>query len=316
MARVEFRGSYRRAFAKALVELGSEREDLFVIDADTMRSTGSIEFSRRFPERFVNIGISEQDMVDTAAGMAIMGLTPVAVAFSSFMMRGWEQIRNTISRDALNVKLVATHSGLSPFIDGSSHQSLEDIALMRLLPNFIVVVPADEEATYSLLRRIIDARGPAYMRLGRDNAPSIYERGEEFRLGRCRVVRDGGDLVIFSVGAMVGVALGVADELARRGFDAGVVDLYSIKPADEDCIVRQASRASIVFTMEEHRVQGGLGGLVAEVLSERMPRRVYRVGVRDGFGSSARSYEELLRFMKLDPDSVLRSLLEVVRGGS
>ncbi|MEB3859994.1 MAG: transketolase family protein [Desulfurococcales archaeon] len=312
-----FGGSYRRALARALVDLGKDIENLVVLDADTMSSTGSLEFSRRFPERFVNVGISEQDLIGTAAGMAVAGLRPVAVAFSSFIMRAWEQIRNTISRDSLDVTIVGTHAGLSDYMDGSSHQALEDIALMRVLPGFTVAVPADEVATYALTRALIEeSRGPSYMRIGRDNAPKVYERGEEFKIGECKVHEDGSDAVIMAIGPMVGAAMEVSRILGKRGLSVGVVDVYSIKPVDEHCIVKKAKDSGLVVTLEEHNVHAGLGGLVAEILSEKLPRRIYRIGVRDRFGTSARSYEELLRFMGLDPCSVAKSLTEVLSLGA
>ena len=312
-----FRGSYRRALARSLVELGNRVEELVVLDADTASSTGSMEFSRRFPERFINVGISEQDLIGTAAGVAIAGLRPVAIGFSSFIMRAWEQIRNTVSRDSLSVTIIGTHAGLSDYRDGASHQALEDVALMRVLPGFSVVVPADETATSQLVRVLVeDLRGPSYMRIGRDNAPRVYERGEEFRIGGCKVLEDGGDAVVFSMGAMVGVALEASRLLRRRGLSVGVVDVYSVKPVDEQCIVGRSRGAGLVVTLEEHSIYGGLGGLVSEVLSEKMPRRVHRIGVRDSFGTSAGSYEELLRFMGLDPCSVANSIAGVVSGGS
>ena len=312
-----FRGSYRRALARSLVELGDRMEDLVVLDADTASSTGSIEFSRRFPERFLNVGISEQDLIGTAAGIAIAGLRPVALAFSSFIMRAWEQIRNTISRDSLRVTIIGTHAGFSDYMDGASHQALEDIALMRVLPGFTIAVPADETATHQLVRVLVeDSRGPSYMRIGRDNAPRIYESGEEFRIGSCKVLEEGSDVVVFSMGAMVGVALEASRLLRRKGLSVGVVDVYSVKPVDEPCIVGRSRGAGLVVTLEEHSIYGGLGSLVSEVLSERLPRRVYRIGVRDAFGSSAGSYEELLRFMGLDPCTVAGSIAGVLSGGS
>jgi len=305
--------SYRRAFGEALLDVASRNRDLVVLDADTARSTGTLVFAKKFPERFVNIGISEQDLVDTAAGLAIAGKTPVAAAFSMFMLRAFEQIRNTIARDALNVKLVGTHSGLSAVIDGASHQSLEDLAVYRAIPNMTVVSPADAEATRVLVSRAIEEhRGPLYMRLGRDNAFRVYDDAEDLKIGDVSVLRDGGDVVFISVGPMVWVSLQASEILRAKGIDAGVVDAYTLKPLDRQAIVKIASRARLVVTVEEHNVIGGLGSAVAEVLAEEKPTRMLRIGVNDSFGSSARSYEELLEFFGLTPRAVVKRVLEVV----
>ena len=282
-----------------------------VLDADTPSSTGTLAFARRFPDRFFNVGISEQDLVSTAAGLAIAGKTPVAAAFSMFLMRAWEQIRNTIARDGLNVKLVGTHSGLSDYMDGASHQSFEDIALTRVLPGFTVLVPSDPVATRDLVARaLLEHRGPVYIRLGRDNAPEIYERGEEFPIGGAKVLEDAGDIAIFSAGAMTGVAVEVAERLRGKGYRAGVVDVYSVKPVDRDTIVRQAVKAGLAVTIEDHSIHGGLGSLVAEILSETRPVRVVRIGVEDSFGASARSYKRLLDHMGLTPEKISSLLIE------
>ena len=301
--------SYRRAFGETLVELGQSCRDLVVLDADTPRSTGTLIFAERFPERFINVGISEQDLVATAAGLAIAGKIPVAAAFAMFLMRAWEQIRNTIARDGLNVKLVGTHSGLSAHLDGSSHQSLEDLAVMRALPRLTVVVPADAVAVRSLTRQaVLEHKGPLYMRLGRDNAPRVYREGEELRIGGASVLEDPGDVVIFACGPMVSVALEASRILARRGLRVGVVDVYTLKPLDEETILRQAGKAGLVVTLEEHRVVGGLGSAIAELLAEKLPRRVLRLGVGEAFGTSARSYGQLLEYMKLAPTHVARAV--------
>jgi transketolase len=244
-----------------------------------------------------------------AAGLAIAGKKPVAVAFSMFLMRGWEQIRNSIARDSLNVKLVGTHSGLSDHMDGSSHQCFEDIALMRALPGFTVLSPSDPRAAEELILRAIEHRGPVYVRLGRDNAPLIYGEGESFRIGGSRVIEDSGDAVIFSHGPMVGVALEASKILKSRGVRVGVVDVYSLKPADTETIVKQSSRASLVVSLEDHSVVGGLGSLIAETLSElgSGAPRLLRIGL-EGFGTSSRDYWALLDYMGLSPLKVARRI--------
>ncbi|MEB3780920.1 MAG: transketolase family protein [Desulfurococcales archaeon] len=305
--------SYRRAFSEALLDVGSRNRDLVVLDADTARSTGTLAFAKKYPERFINIGISEQDLVDTAAGLAIAGKTPVAAAFSMFMLRAFEQIRNTVARDSLNVKLVGTHSGLSAVIDGASHQSLEDLAVYRAIPNMTVVSPADAIATRILVSRAIEEhRGPLYMRLGRDNAFRVYDDSEDFRIGGFRVIRDGSDVMILSIGPMVWVSLQASEILMAKGIDAGVVDVYTLKPLDRRGIVKVVSRTGLVVTVEEHNIIGGLGSAIAEVLAEEKPSKMLRIGVNDSFGSSARSYDELLEFFGLTPKAVAKRILEVV----
>ncbi len=308
--------SYRLAYAKALVDLGERLEDLVVLDADTSKSTMTIRFSEKFGERYFNVGISEQDLIGIAAGLAVGGLRPVASAFAAFMMRGWEQIRSTIDRDGLNVKLVATHSGLSPHVDGSSHQSLEDVSLMRSLGRTSVFVPADAVSTYEVVVWSVEKhRGPAYIRLGRDNARPVYGEGEfEFRPGGLSILRDGRDSVIFAMGPMVGVALEAAKLLKEESLDVGVVDVYSIKPLGRSEVLRIASGYDITFTLEDHRVVGGLGSSIAEVLAESGGGvRLVRMGVDGGrYGSSARSFEELLAFMGLDPASIAKRVRGVL----
>lgn len=299
------RGSYRKALAKALVAAAEALDTLVVLDADTPRSTGTWEFAKKFPERFFNVGISEQDLVCTAAGMAVAGLTPVAVAFASFLTRGWEQIRNTIARDGLNVKLVGTHAGLSAHFDGSSHQSLEDLALMRAVPGMAVVAPADEVATYALvLEAVTSHRGPLYVRLGRDNAPRVYEEGKELKLGWWELLEEGSDFALLSHGPMVSVALEVSRLARREGYSADVIDAHTVKPLDEGALLKAAAKSGRVVVLEEHSVVGGLGSASAELLSEKRPTPVLRLGLREAFGTSSRAYEELLAHYGLTADRV------------
>ncbi len=309
---VWFNGSFRRALAEALVEAGIQNNNVVVLDADTPKSTGTLAFARKFPERFINIGISEQDLVATAAGMALAGKTPIAAAFAMFLMRAWEQVRNTIARDKLNVKLVATHAGLSDFMDGASHQSFEDIALMRTLPGFTIIAPASPTATKKLvLEATLNHEGPVYIRLGRDNAPNIYTESDEFPIGGSKIVEDAVDVAIFSFGPMLGVALEAIKILRRQGIQAGLIDVYTIKPIDRDTIIKQSAKAHLVVCVEDHNIHGGLGSAVAEVLSESMPRRILRIGVNDSFGASARSYQQLLAYMGLTPERIA----DKIRGG-
>ncbi|ACJ16620.1 transketolase, C-terminal section [Thermococcus onnurineus NA1] len=302
--------SFREAFGRTLVEIGREELKLVVLDADVKSSTRTSYFEKAFPNRFFQVGISEQDMVSTAAGFAIAGKIPVASAFASFLMRAWEQIRNTVARDNLNVKLVSTHSGFSDYLDGSSHQCLEDVALMRVLPNMRVIVPADAPSVEVLLREAVKLEGPVYMRLGRDYAPRVYER-PKLKIGKASILRKGNDVLLIANGVMVSVALKVADTLEDKGMRAAVADFHTVKPLDEETLLRMASPVDVVVTLEEHSIYGGLGGAVAEVLSERMPRRVIRIGTTQ-FGRSSRDYLSLLDRYGLTAEKVVRRLEEVV----
>lgn len=300
--------SFREAFGRALVEIGKENENVVVLDADVKSSTKTIYFEKTFPDRFFQLGISEQDLVSTAAGFAIAGRVPVVSAFAAFMMRAWEQIRNTIARDNLNVKIVTTHSGFSDFMDGSSHQCLEDIALMRTLPNMGVIVPADAYATRTLLRQIIENEGPFYMRLGRDHAVGVYD-DEELEIGKAEILREGEDIFLIACGPTVPIALEAAERL--RDLSVGVADFHTIKPMDEGTLLKIAKKANLIVTLEEHSIFGGLGGAVAEVLGEKMPKRVIRIGTRD-FGRSSRSYLTLLDFYGLSAEKVVKRVAEAV----
>lgn len=301
--------SFREIFGKTLVEIGKENEDVVLLDADVKGSTKTVYFERVFPNRFFQIGISEQDLVSTAAGFAIAGKIPIASAFAVFMMRAWEQIRNTIARDNLNVKLVATHSGFSDFMDGSSHQSFEDIALMRVLPNIGVVVPADGYSTKALLKQIVEREGPFYMRLGRDYAKKVYE-DEELKLGKAEILREGEDVFLIACGFMVSAALEVAEKLKGK-LSIGVADFHTIKPFDEKTLLKIAKKSNLIVTLEEHSIYGGLGSAVAEILSEKMPMKVLRIGTTE-FGRSSRDYLSLLDVYGLSVDKITKRILEVV----
>ncbi|MEN3007297.1 MAG: transketolase C-terminal domain-containing protein [Candidatus Methanosuratincola petrocarbonis] len=278
----------RLAFGEGLLELGDEIEDLVVLTADVAKPTQVIGFGERFPHRFLNVGIAEQDMVDIAAGLALSEKIPVAVAFAPFIMRAWEQVRSTIARCSLNVKLVGTHAGLSASDEGASHQSLEDVALMRALPNMTVVVPGDREEVKEATRAIVESEGPAYMRIGRDEEARFLEDG--FRLGRATVLRDGSDVVVFSNGYLTSEALAAAE---GAPVDAMVVHVPTVKPLDAETVVSAARRTGAVVCVEEHSIIGGLGSAVSELLSAEYPVYVRRMGVADTFGESG-TYRELL----------------------
>ncbi|AEM39329.1 Transketolase central region [Pyrolobus fumarii 1A] len=305
----------RDAVGRALVELGEEDPDMVVVTADVARSTRTSWFGEKFPERFVNVGIGEQDLVDFAAGLALAGKRPWAAAFAMFMMRAWEQIRNTIDRMRLNVKLLATHSGFSDHSDGSSHQSLEDVALMRVLHNMVVVVPADALEAYKAVRALHwDVNGPAYLRVGRDYSPVITEPETPFRIGNANILRDGDDLAIVGCGPILYQALRAADILEKKiGVKPAVIDMHTIKPIDRHTIVKYAQKTGFIVTVEEHYTRGGLGGAVAEVLAEEYPTRILMIGAR-GYGHSARSIEDLYRAHCLVAECIAKRIEEALRG--
>ncbi len=301
----------RDAVGRALVELGEEDPDMVVVTADVARSTRTAWFGERFPDRFVNVGIGEQDLVDFAAGLALAGKRPWAAAFAMFMMRAWEQIRNTIDRMNLDVKLLATHSGFSDHGDGASHQSLEDIALMRVLHNMVVVVPADALEAYKATRYLhLEHRGPAYLRIGRDYSPRLTEPDTPFQLGKANVLREGEDAVVFGCGPVLYSAVRAAEELEReKGWRIAVVDVHTVKPLDRETVVKYAQRTGRVVTIEEHYPRGGLGGAIAELLAQEYPTRMLLIGAR-GYGHSARSVEDLYRRHCLDPLCVKKRISE------
>jgi len=303
--------SFREAFGQALLELGEQVRDLVVVDADVFKSTRTLYFAKKFSERFITVGISEQDLVDVAAGLALGGKIPVASTYAMFMMRGWEQIRNTIARDHLNVKLIATHAGLSDYLDGSSHQCLEDVALMRVIPGMTVLVPADDIATRQLLfQSVINHKGPLYMRLGRDNAYRVYNNESELLIGRAQLLKEGSDVSIIANGVMVSIALEVATLLKEKKISAEVMDMHTVKPLDITALIHTASKTGKVVTIEEHNIIGGLGSAVSEVLSEHKPVLIKRIGIPDIFGTAGRSYEELLSYFGLVSERISK-IIEV-----
>ena len=285
----------RDAFGAELVKLGAEIPNLVVLDADISSSLKTAAFSKRFPERHVNFGVAEQEMLLAAAGLATAGLIPLACTYATFAtMRGCEQIRSFICYPKLNVKVICSHGGLEVGWDGPTHQGIEDVAIMRALPNMTIVAPADATAVPSLLRQIVALDGPAYFRMGRNPVPVIYDAGQQFALGRAITVRPGGDLTIIAAGVMVSLALDAADELAREGIQARVLDMHTIKPLDGAAIGRAAAETGAIVTAEDHTIIGGLGGAVAEYLADPpgggpdghafVP--LARVGIPDVFGRS------------------------------
>ncbi|MFQ6075479.1 MAG: transketolase family protein [Candidatus Bathyarchaeia archaeon] len=305
--------SPRESFGRALMSLGERRADVVVLDTDVSDSTKTSYFAERFPERFFNIGISEQDMIGTAAGLAAWGKIPIACGFAVFVAgRAWGQIRNSIARSNLNVKIVATHAGLSAHADGDSHQSFGDIALMRVIPNMTVVVPADAVATEKALEASVAHRGPVYMRIGRGPVPTIYDKDFDYKIGKASLIRDGSDAAIIANGVMVSRALRASERLEAEGVEVRVIDMHTIKPLDEACVVKAARETGAVVTAEEHSVVGGLGSAISEVLAKFDPTPMGMVGIRDRFGESSRDYEVLLAKLGLTSDAIVGAVHEVL----
>jgi transketolase len=294
----------RAAYGEALARLGDVNPSVVVLDADLSASTRTAEFARRHPERFIQMGIAEQDMIGTAAGLAASGKIAFASTFAVFASgRAFDQVRNAVCYSRLNVKICATHAGLTVGEDGASHQSIEDIALMRAVPNMTVIVPSDAVQTAWAVNAAAALDGPVYMRLGRAPVPVIYGEGQEFAIGKAQTVRAGNDVTIIACGIMVSRALAAAGALAEQGISARVLDMHTVKPLDIDAVVAAAAETGAIVTAEEHSIIGGLGGAVCEAVCESHPAPVVRVGVRDQFGKSGKP-DELLAAYGLTSDEI------------
>ncbi len=287
----------RDAYGEALVELGNINKDVVVLDADLSKSTKTSDFSKAFPERFFNMGIAEQNLLGTAAGFAASGKIPFASSFAVFAVgRAYDQIRNTIAYPHLNVKIAASHAGLTVGEDGGSHQMLEDIALMRVLSGMTVIVPADAVETKQAVLAAAEYDGPVYIRLGRPKVPVLFDDNYRFQIGKGVLMQDGTDVTLIATGIMVSKALEAAELLQAEGISAAVINISTIKPLDAGLISKLAEKTGAVVTCEEHNVIGGLGSAVAEALAERHPVPMVRVGVNDAFGQSGLPDELLAKY--------------------
>ena len=277
----------RDAYGEALAELGAVNENIVVLEADLSKSTKTSDFKKVYPERHFNMGIAEQNMLGVAAGFAAAGKIPFASSFAVFATgRAYDQIRNSIAYPNLNVKIAATHAGLTVGEDGGSHQMLEDIALMRALPNMTVIVPADGIETKQAVKAAAEYEGPVYIRMGRPKVPVLFDENYTFEIGKGVVLKEGTDVTLVGTGIMVSKAVEAAELLAAEGISAAVVNISTIKPLDAELIVAQAQKTGAIVTCEEHNIYGGLGSAVAEVLVENCPVPMARVGVADKFGES------------------------------
>ena len=287
----------REGYGKALVDLGREHDDIVVLDADLAGSTKTGMFGKAYPDRFINCGIAEGNMMSVAAGLASTGLTPFASSFAMFASgRAYEQIRNSIGYPMLNVKIGASHGGMSVGEDGASHQCCEDFALMRSIPGMVVICPADGIEAEAATKAAYEYKGPVYLRMGRLAVPLFHEDGFTFRIGKGEVMRDGNDIAIIANGLMVYEAIQAGEKLAELGINARIINMSTIKPLDEELVLKAAKECGKIITCEEHSVIGGLGEAVCSFLSETCPTPVKRIGVNDQFGFSGPAAEVLKAF--------------------
>lgn len=297
----------RQAYGETLAELGEKRKDIVVLDADLSASTQTKIFAKKFPERFFNMGVAEQNLVCTAAGFAMGGFTSFVSTFTIFATgRAWEMIRLSVCYQNLDVKICSTHAGLTVGEDGASHQTVEDIATMRVIPNMRVIVPADAVETRQAVKVAAETKGPFFIRLSRAATPVIYDNNYKFQLGKGNVIREGTDVTIVSCGLMTVHAIKAADLLKEKGVSAAVINMATIKPIDKELLVKWAKKTGRVVTAEEHSVIGGLGSAVSEVLSEECPVPIKKIGVNDQFGRSGTA-DDLLEYYGLMPGDIAKA---------
>ena len=301
----------RDSYGQTLVELGAENKDIVVMDADLAAATKTALFGKAYPDRFFDAGIAEANMVGIAAGLAACGKTVFASSFAMFATgRAYEQIRNSVGYPKLNVKICASHAGITVGEDGASHQCIEDLLLMRAIPGMVVICPADDVEARAAVRAAAEYNGPVYIRLGRSAVPVINDRPDyKFEWGKGIKVREGKDVTLIATGIMVNSAMEAAEELAKEGIDAEIIDIHTIKPIDEDIIVESAKKTGNVITLEEHSVIGGLGSAVCDVLCEKYPCKVKKIGINDKYGESG-SAAALMEKYRLDGKGVYQQIKE------
>ncbi|MCL6582833.1 MAG: transketolase family protein [bacterium] len=303
----------REAFGLALAELAKSRDDFVVLDADVAGGTGTHIFREAFPDRFIQCGIAEQNMMSVAAGLSTTGVLPIVTCYAVFAsLRAIEQVRNSIAYPRFNVKIAASHLGLDVGPDGPTHQAIEDLAVYRSIPNITIVSPADPVELYKALPVVLDHDGPVYLRTGRSPLPTIFDDRLSFELGKGKIIREGRDVTIIAVGVMVHRAIEAADKLQKEGISCRLINMSTVKPIDRELIVESAARAGCLVTAEDHNIIGGLGSAVAEVLAETIPVPMERVGIRDLFAESA-DPNDLARKYHLLPDDIVLAARSVLR---
>ncbi len=297
----------RQSYGEELANLGEKNKKVVVLDADLSAATKTSIFAKKFPDRFFDMGIAEQNMIGTAAGLATCGKIPFASTFAMFAAgRAYDQIRNSICYPNLNVKICATHAGITVGEDGATHQMIEDISLMRTIPNMTVMCTSDDTQTRWAVNEISKFEGPVYLRLCRLATPKIYEN-EKFEIGKGIQIGGGTDATIIATGVVVSEAIEAMEELREKGINIRVIDMHTIKPIDKDIIVKAAKETKKIITIEDHSIIGGLGSAVCEVLSENYPTKVYRMGIKDEFGKSGKA-EDLLKYFKIDKNAIIEAV--------
>lgn len=305
--------STREAFGQALVEMGAKYPDLVVLQADGTKSTQTIHFAERYPSRFVNVGIAEQNLMGAAAGLASTGMRALVSTYGVFAsMRACEQVRTFIAYPYLNVTIASSHAGVTPGSDGPTHQATEDIGIFRTIPGMTIVMPADEVATKVLLDQALAWEGPVYVRLTRGPVPIMYSQEQKFALGKAIQRRDGTDLTIIALGDMLCWAEEAARRLEREGIQARVLDMHTVKPMDKAAVLRAAEETGAIVTVEDHNIINGLGGAVAETVSDGCPVPVKRIGLADTFAESG-AYEKLLTKYRMNTEYIVRAAYEVLK---
>ena len=294
----------RQSYGEELVVLGEENKDIVVLDADLTTATKTEIFAKKFPERFFNIGIAEQNMISTASGFASCGKIPYASTFAVFAAgRAYDQIRNSVCYPNANVKICATHAGITVGEDGATHQMIEDLSLMRTLPNLTVMCTSDDTQTRWAIREIAKIKKPVYIRLCRLATPIIYDQTQKFEIGKAIQIGAGTDATIFATGVTVSEALKAKEELAKEDINIRVVDIHTIKPIDKEIIIKCAKETKKLISVEDHNIIGGLGSAIGEVLTEMEPKKLIRMGISDVFGKSGKA-EELLKYFKIDSQAI------------
>ena len=295
----------RASYGEALAELGSENENVVALDADLSGATKTSVFAKKFPDRFFDVGIAEQDLMGTATGMATFGKIPYVSTFAVFAAgRAYDQVRNTIAHTNSNVKICATHAGITVGEDGATHQMLEDIGMMKAIPNMTVICPSDDTQTKWIIKEISKIDGPVYVRLSRLATPVIYEEDNQFEIGKGVQIGNGTDATIIAAGVTVAEALKAQEILKGKGIDVRVVDMHTIKPIDKELIIKCAKETKRIITIEDHSTIGGLGSSACDVLSENYPTKVEKMGINDKFGESGKA-EELMRFYGIDAQAIV-----------
>ena len=296
----------RQSYGEALLELGKENKDVVVLDADLSGATKTNMFAKEFPDRFFDMGIAEQDMMSTAAGMATCKKIPYVSTFAMFAAgRAYDQIRNSICYPNLNVKICATHAGITVGEDGATHQMIEDISLMRTIPNMTVISTSDDTETKWAVKEIANYPGPVYLRLARLSTPIIYNENQNFKIGKAIQIGDGIDGTVFATGVTVNEALKAQKDLSEKGINIRVIDIHTIKPIDREIIIKSAKETKKLVSIEDHNIIGGLGSAISEVLTEEYPAKLIRLGIKDKFGKSGNA-KDLMKYFEITSENIIK----------